>query len=284
MKALRILKYDITEGTIKYIFRYLYIVPFVLVSCIKFDAHNLYTYYLSGERPSVIEQMFNLFRGEAAFDFHADTDYVFTFPMNWILVYICLALLIGGHIKDSTESFGLQVFVKSRTREGWWLSKCIWAILVVVSYICFIVLVIISYDWLRYGDISFERNYYIIPNSYGGQVDQMLTYRKLIMLAVVLPFLVGVVQSLIQMILSLYTNTGTALSVVLATLVLATYYPGKLIFYSYAMNIRYTKIESNAVHIPLDYEFGVWYLPMLIIFIMIIGACLIRRKDVLKNE
>ena len=50
------------------------------------------------------------------------------------------------------------------------------------------------------------------------------------------------------------------------------------------MNIRYTKIESNAVHIPLDYEFGVWYLPMLIIFIMIIGACLIRRKDVLKNE
>ena len=256
MKALRILKYDITEGTIKYIFRYLYIVPFVLVSCIKFDAHNLYTYYLSGERPSVIEQMFN----------------------------ICLALLIGGHIKDSTESFGLQVFVKSRTREGWWLSKCIWAILVVVSYICFIVLVIISYDWLRYGDISFERNYYIIPNSYGGQVDQMLTYRKLIMLAVVLPFLVGVVQSLIQMILSLYINTGTALSVVLATLVLATYYPGKLIFYGYAMNIRYTKIESNAVHIPLDYEFGVWYLPMLIIFIMIIGACLIRRKDVLKNE
>ena len=65
---------------------------------------------------------------------------------------------------------------------------------------------------------------------------------------------------------------------------LATYYPGKLIFYGYAMNIRYTKIESNAVHIPLDYEFGVWYLPMLIIFIMIIGACLIRRKDVLKNE
>lgn len=152
------------------------------------------------------------------------------------------------------------------------------------TYSLGIFLVIISYDWLRYGDISFGRNYYIIPNSYGGQVDQMITYRKLIMLALVLPFLVGVIQSLIQMILSLYINTGTALSVFLATLVAATYYPGRFIFYGYAMNIRYNKIESNAVYIPLDYEFGVWYLPILIIFIIIIGACLIRRKDVLKNE
>ena len=99
MKMFRMLKYDIAEGSMKSIFRYLYIIPFVLVSCITFDAENVYTYYFCGERPSVIEQMFNLFRGEIAFDFHPESDYTFNFPMDWVLVYICLSLLIGSHIR-----------------------------------------------------------------------------------------------------------------------------------------------------------------------------------------
>ena len=134
------LKYDIAEGSMKSIFRYLYIIPFVLVSCITFDAENVYTYYFCGERPSVIEQMFNLFRGEIAFDFHPESDYTFNFPMDWVLVYICLSLLIGSHIKDSTEGFGLQLMVGARSRLRWWLSKCVWAVLVTASYICFIFL------------------------------------------------------------------------------------------------------------------------------------------------
>lgn len=284
MKMFRLLKYDIAEGSMKSIFRYLYIIPFVLVSCITFDAENVYTYYFCGERPSVIEQMFNLFRGEIAFDFHPESDYTFNFPMDWVLVYICLSLLIGSHIKDSTEGFGLQLIVGARSRLRWWLSKCVWAVLVTASYICFIFLIIVSYDWIRYGEVSFERNYYVIANSYGGEADQMITYNKLIIMAFVLPFVVGVIQSIIQMILNLYLNSGLALSVILAALVLSVYYPGRLVFYGYAMNIRYLNFENNSVHIPLDYGFGVQYLVAMSLIITMVGAALIRRRDVLRRE
>lgn len=284
MKTLRLLKYDINEGTLKYLFRYLFIVPFVLVSCIKFDADNVFTYYMSGERASAVEQMYNLFGGAFPFDYHADTSSVFSFPMNWIMVYVCLALLIGGHIKDSTKGFGLQLFVGSGNRIRWWIAKCIWAVFVTASYICFIFITIMSYEWIRYGNVSFDKSYYLFPNAFGTQMDELVTYGRLLAMAFIMPFLVGVIQSLIQMILSLYVDTGPALSVVLAAVVLSVYYSGSWGFYGYAMNVRYGVAEGNSVHVQLSFDVGRWYLLIAVIVFFIAGAVFIRRKDVLKNE
>ena len=103
-------------------------------------------------------------------------------------------------------------------------------------------------------------------------------------MAFIMPFLVGVIQSLIQMILSLYVDTGPALSVVLAAVVLSVYYPGSWGFYGYAMNVRYGVAEGNSVHVQLSFDVGRWYLLIAVIVFFIAGAVFIRRKDVLKNE
>ncbi len=284
MKTIKLLKYDINEGTIKYLFRYLFIIPFVLVSCIRFDADNVFTYYMSGERPSAVEQMFNLFGGSFPFDYHPGSGAVFDFPMNWIMVYVCLALLIGGHMRDSMEGFGLQLLTSSGSRIRWWISKCMWAALVTASYICFIFLTIMSYDWIRYGEVSFDKSYYLFPNAFGTQMDELVTYKRLIIMAFLMPFLAGIIQSLIQMMVSLYTGTGTALAAVLTAVVLAVYYPGRWVYYGYAMSIRYGVMPDNSVHRQLSYDVAVRYMPVLAVLMIIIGIVIIRRKDVLKRD
>ena len=86
------------------------------------------------------------------------------------------------------------------------------------------------------------------------------------------------------MILSLYVDTGPALSVVLAAMVLSVYYPGRWGFYGYAMNVRYGMSQDNSVHVQLSFDMGRWYLLIVTMLICIAGILFIRRKDVLKNE
>ena len=79
-------------------------------------------------------------------------------------------------------------------------------------------------------------------------------------------------------------DTGPALSVVLAAVVLSVYYPGSWGFYGYAMNVRYGVAEGNSVHVQLSLDVGRWYLLIVTMVICIAGILFIRRKDVLKNE
>lgn len=80
-----------------------------------------------------------------------------------------------------------------------------------------------GYAWISTGNMSMSGQQIALSLYYGEEVANT-SMPELIRMTVLLPVLAGIVQSMMQLLLSLYMNSAAVMSVITFILVLASYY------------------------------------------------------------
>jgi len=273
-------KYDFEEGVIKYFNKFLLICPLVLVSIVMFETRTNYIMSIFGESATSLEMGINTFFGRYPFEFDIGKKQIFLIPFEWLIIYAYLAMLIGDYFNNDLNGFGMLVMINSYNRGIWWCSKCLRIVFVSIGHFIVIWGTIISYEWIRYGKVSFVKNKQYFIETFGTQLNN-LNINKLHIMLIVMPILVGIVQSLFQLVLNIYLKSDISMIIILGILVFSSYYSNKYIIHGYSMICRYCANYANYDFNPLDISFGMKYLFLLCVVLYIMGLFMIKRKDIM---
>lgn len=91
----------------------------------------------------------------------------------------------------------------------------------------------------------------------------------------VLPLMVGIIQSLLQMILTVQYSSSAGMVVVFMMLVVSSYYGSRYLPHGYAMITRFFSSDGADA---LSVRFGLLYLTIWIIALWVIGYIIVRKK------
>ena len=90
-----------------------------------------------------------------------------------------------------------------------------------------------------------------------------------------------IVQSMLQLLLSLYMNSAAVMSVITFILVLASYYGNRFLVHGYAMACRYYSDSLYPQDEVLTTAFGIPYLVCLIVGLVGCGYGIIRKRNII---
>jgi hypothetical protein len=272
----------VENGIVCFWKRYLLPVFFTVIACVVYANKTEYWTRLFGKNWSTLEYGLTAFWGKLPFNESSTTLEIFELPFPWIVEYLMLAMCIGNYINEDLHGFGIWMLLKSKHRKVWWISKCIWCVCVNVVFFGMIWAVNISYAWIEGGDIGFVKNSLLLNAWYGSDVaDAGLS--ELIIISVLMPFLMGLVQSLFQMICLLYVDGTVPLIIISVILAVSTYYSSKWLLYGYSMCSRYFLDGGNDKFVPVRYSFGIVYYIVVILVLGAVGYIIFRRKNILER-
>lgn len=135
MKICRLIRYDIIHGFSYVKYKYAVVIMIAWISCMDF--YNRKKYFLALENQPVqkgtyMDYVFYLLGGMKEYTPYVGTSFVI--PIKWI--FLCFYLLyctLGYPYKDLLKSIGGMILLQSGNRRAWWLSKCLWNILFIIS-------------------------------------------------------------------------------------------------------------------------------------------------------
>lgn len=278
MKLLKMLRYDINEGTIKYWYRYLFVVFVGIINCCVCHAQISYVEEIYNMNTSMWEYGTWSMIGRPPYIYRANGSDTFYLPYAWIMQYICLAFLIGGYVKQDMSGYGVHFMYKSKKRTTWWLSKVIWCVFVNVIFFGISWLTYFSCSWINAGNNAFNINKPIL-RTISNYVLSSENFER-IAVVIILPFMVGVIHSLIQIIVSINWGDEIAMVIIGIILVISSYYSHPLLVSGYSMSSRYSNIGNIGEFQLLEYRFGLIYLCCVIILLCIIGGINVKRKNI----
>ena len=127
MSWFKIMRHDLHCGLLRW--RYLAAVILAMIPCLEFQ-YALTARELSG---NWIDFLLNTFRGVAPIQNTVAMNEV-QIPFVWLTIMgACLYLNLDYMLYDLTTN-GQQVIIRSGTRSGWFLSKCLWNLFATVCY------------------------------------------------------------------------------------------------------------------------------------------------------
>ncbi len=278
MKLLKMLKYDIDEGIFKYWYKWIVLI-FVCIITVA-QGHDMVSQVeeLYRKSASFFELGASTFLGIKPFDFSLNSIQKFVLPYEWIMVYVLLSFLVGGHVKGDMEHYGIHMMYKCKKRSTWWMSKFMWCIFVNLLYFGVLWGLHIAFTWVISGEISFSITKPIMQVVNGYLVGADWTAR--IIIVFVMPVLVGIVHSLIQIVTSIHIGEEPAMVLIGIIMVFSAYYSNALLPSGYSMSIRYASPLVGESFVPLDYEFGLVYLLLLIAVLFVAGLVSVKKKDI----
>ena len=280
MRLLHFLEYDISEGLIRFWRRYLWLIVLVFITCLLLDRASGDYLGMYGESWSPLGYIVNAFWGQRPFHFNQNTPDQFRLPLAWILQYILLAYCIGNYVEEDMHGFGMQLMLKSRSRVLWWSSKCICCVCINLFYFLLLYGMTYGYAWISTGNMSMSGQQIALSLYYGEEVANT-SMPELIRMTVLLPVLAGIVQSMMQLLLSLYMNSAAVMSVITFILVLASYYGNRFLVHGYAMACRYYSDRLYPQDEVLTTAFGIPYLICLIVGLVGCGYGIIRKRNII---
>lgn len=133
MKLIKLIRYDIKNGFAQSKWRLFSIVLVVLISCVDFYIRKNNIFYWEEAVPmgTFGDYICYLFGGIP--EYHPGVDEELVFPVKWFLFH---SILLYGTLHYSVRdlySLGIVMLPRCRQRSFWWLSKCFWNILYILS-------------------------------------------------------------------------------------------------------------------------------------------------------
>jgi hypothetical protein len=217
-----------------------------------------------------------MFRGMNVFDGNA-VELQDKLP-QWFLVNIYLSIIIGYFpLKDLSES-GIQVLIRTKSRVSWWLSKCLWVIYNVLIYYTISIIVITVFS-LFHGGLSLEPSKEL--NLILSNLDiSKFNFKGILIVGIILPVITSITFSLIQLLISLFTNSIISNMFIITVLTLTPFYCNSFFIGNYLMILRSNlNIGDSGVSIV----YGIVVCVVLSIATIFIGANKIKRYDILEK-
>ena len=163
----------------------------------------------------------------------------YLFPIKWFLPHILILYFTLNYAKNDLVHGGIQVLTRVKNRQLWWISKCIWNIVTVVS--CFALGVATLFAWTAATgkELLFKLNpdlfSCVMREALPGQTATAGTY---FLALCVMPCVVCVAVSLLQMCLSLVVKPVYAYTTACIYYIAGAYYAHPLFISNYSMGVR----------------------------------------------
>lgn len=253
MTFIKAIKFDITHG--------FYEIWKIIIGAIFFLAFVVYEFvhrstvllHFDSEMGKCVQSLGDL----ALFIFGGMKEYIpspydpFPFPSLWLLLLIFPCFITLWYPYNNLHGIGQNILCKMKSRTIWWFSKCFWCSIVVTGYF-FIIWIVIFIATFIFGfqatfDISpfmtsvFELDTYM-PFDCGWEISTQLIFA---------PWLVALLLSLLQMVLSLFIHPVFSLSISVIVLLASAYYCSPLLLGNYAMIIRSDQIMPEGMSLNI---------------------------------
>ncbi len=268
------IKHDFYKGTIEGWKRYAIALCIFIFLCFVFQirAEKIIQFNKISKEISFSDFILFMFRGMNVFDGNA-VELQDKLP-QWFLVNIYLSIIIGYFpLKDLSES-GIQVLIRTKSRVSWWLSKCLWVIYNVLIYYTIFIIVITVFS-LFHGGLSLELSKEL--NLILSNLDiSKFNFKGILVVGIILPLITSITFSLIQLLISLFTNSIISNMFIITVLTLTPFYCNSFFIGNYLMILR-----SN-LNIG-DSGVSILYRVILLIYNEFIGANKIKRYDILEK-
>lgn len=167
----------------------------------------------------------------------------YTIPAIWLLLQIVIGYLVGSYSTEDIHTYGQQVLIRSRSRKNWWISKCIWNVVTVLYCYIALNLALIMTCAVCGVDISLTYS----DEVFTGYVLEMWhctgTMREVLVMVFVMPVVVSVASSLLQMTLTLIVSPIVGFIVIQIMAIMSTMVMHPILFHNFAM-LAHSNIAS----------------------------------------
>lgn len=272
------IKHDFYKGTIEGWKRYAIALCIFVFLCFVFQirAEKIIQFNKISKEISFSDFILFMFRGMNVFDGNA-VELQDKLP-QWFLVNIYLSIIIGYFpLKDLSES-GIQVLIRTKSRVSWWLSKCLWVTYNVLIYYAISIIVITVFS-LFHGGLSLELSKEL--NLILSNLDiSKFNFKGILIVGIILPVITSITFSLIQLLISLFTNSIISNMFIITVLTLTPFYCNSFFIGNYLMILR---SNLNIGDSGISIVYGIVVCVVLSIATIFIGANKIKRYDILEK-
>ncbi len=275
MSWFKIVRHDLYCGLLRW--RYLAAVILAMIPCLEFQ-YALTARELSG---NWIDFLLNTFRGVAPIQNTAAMNEV-QIPFVWLTIMgACLYLNLDYMLYDLTTN-GQQVIIRSGTRSGWFLSKCLWNLLATVCYFGLIALAECMFVVAIGGELTAKNTPEVSQMLFGMVTFSPVSLTALegVLIGLVLPCLSAAALNMLQMVLCLLVKPVVSYLVCVALLVLSIYWNAPFDLGSGAMAMR-SALVAEGGHGPRA---------MIAVLLSVIAGCaavgclVFKHTDILNKE
>lgn len=163
----------------------------------------------------------------------------FLFPVKWLLPHLLVLYITLGYTSEDLTHGGIQVITRARSRRRWWLSKCLWNILTVISCFAAGLLVLFLLALASGKTMEFSLNSLLFEALFTRPLPEGQVSAGALLLALYgMPVLVCATVSLLQMASTLYVRPVLAYAVACVYYMAGVYYASPLFLSNYAMSVR----------------------------------------------
>lgn len=161
-----------------------------------------------------------------------ETEY--TIPAIWLLVQIVIGYLVGSYPTEDIHTYGQQVLIRSRSRNNWWFSKCVWNVVTVMYIYIALNLAMLVTCAICGIELSFSYKNEVFT----GYVLEMYpctgAMRDVIVMVFVMPVVVSISSSLLQMTLTLITSPIVGFIVIQIMAIMSTMVMHPFLFHNFS--------------------------------------------------
>lgn len=276
MKTLRLFARDIRNGIAAR--WYLLFIPVFFAAAQARELHLLIENLNSGNglftNGTVADYIMFVMKGMQAFYF--DPKEYFSIPIYWFAFQIGLAYMVAYYAYDDFVVNGKVVFIATGSRNRWWISKFLCCIMIVVLYFAVCIATIYAMTAIYGADMSLEPTISLSMRLYKVS-SAGLNVAEIVLLTVILPMLVSLAISQIQMLACFIITPVISFAAVCAVYVLSAYYTAWNLVGNYTMWQRTSYIADNGVN-PMS---GVVISVGMLLISFVGGLMYFDKKDIL---
>lgn len=275
MKLLRIVKYDLVEGTIRNWYKFLIVILIAYISTNLFHLRleRLNEPGLICSEGTVMDYIMYSMEGLPVYKF--DPYSSFYVPIYWFVFQIWISYIVAYYPENNFRSCGKNIFLASKSRVKWWLSKCLWCVINVVVYFIVYYVAVTVFSYIKGAELSFNFTENIMSICYGDNLKYLYN-REALFLVLVLPCVTTIAISIFQILLAFLFTPVISFAMICGLYVISTYYTNELLIGSYTMWLRSSYVNIEGVN-P---EIGL-LISLLLVFGSVLAGCIkFDRKDV----
>lgn len=168
----------------------------------------------------------------------------FVIPIRWICFLVFLLIGVNNYMLSDLRGWGYQVLVHSKSRLNWWVSKIMWCISYTLCYFFILMCTVLFYCLSKNISINFTPTSDIMKMQASREFMKFGSL-ELYMAVILLPLLMAVFLSLVQMVLSLYIRPVYVFIVMFIWLVASAYKKSWLLVGNLGMPYRMRPVLEN---------------------------------------
>lgn len=205
---------------------------------------------------------------------------VFPFPIVWLLVMALACFSSLWYPLNDLYGFGKTLLTACQSRKRWYLAKAMWCGVTVSLYFALGWVVLLLGCLAMGGKFTWTISPYMMELMEITDVASTVEEWRLTLQLTLLPWLVAVTLSQLQLCLSLWMQPVLGWVVSIVVLLSSAYYASPFLLGNYAMALRDQQVLSDGV----IWQVGVLYCMGLLLPCVLAGLISFKHADILGKE